>query len=228
MTKKIVLQAILYLLLSLYVSLCLLAEEPMLSLSFRDTDIRDVLRGIAMQNGINIVPDNSVTGNITIHLQNVSLDVGLKTLLEMNGFEYEKKGDIYLVRRQTTSTSTFNVSFQNGKLSVDADNVDVKQLLRDISKKTGLNIVVENDLTGNVTANVSNIPIEDVLYVILEPNGFVVKENNGVYDIRSGKQQQQQRGQGSLSILHRKGVLYMTSRTLQSLMSLQRLRHSAR
>jgi len=208
MKKKLVNKIVIFLL-SLYTTLCFAIEEPTLNLSIRDADIRDVLQGIAIQNGINIIPDTSVTGNVTINLQNAPFESGLKILLESNGFEYEKQGDVYLVKRKDNTAKSFDVTFQNSKLTVNADNADIRQLLREISKKTGLNIVADTALTGNVTANVSDVPVDEAIYAILEPLGFNVEENNGIYGIKMGRLQQQRGQQGSFSISYRKEKLFI-------------------
>jgi len=209
MKKKLVNKIVLFLILSLYAGVCFAAEELTLNLSIRDADIRDVLQGIAIQNGINIIPDTSVTGNVTINLQNAPFESGLKILLESNGFEYEKQGNVYLVKRKDNTAKSFDVTLQNNKLTVNADNADIKQLLREISKKTGLNIVADTGLTGNVTANVSDVPLDEAIYAIIEPLGFAIEENNGIYSIKMGRLQQQQRGQGSFSISYRKDKLFI-------------------
>ena len=206
MSKKLLVINTIFLV--IYASFCL--AEDTLNLSIRDADIRDVLQGIAIQNGINIIPDTSVIGNVTVNLQNAPFESGLRILLESNGFEYEKQGNVYLVKKKDNTAKSFDVTFQSNKLTVNADNADIKQLLREISKKTGLNIVADTGLTGNVTANVSDVPVDEAIYAILEPLGFAVEENNGIYGIKMGRLQQQQRGQqGSFSISYRKEKLFI-------------------
>ncbi len=181
------------------------SQEQLISLSCKDADIRDVLRGLAIQYSVNIIPDSNVSGNVTIHLQNVPFEIGLQTLLEINGFEYEKQNGVYLVHVKQNDVKSFEIVFADGKLSVDAENADVNQLLREISRQTGLNITTESGLTGNITAHLSSVPLGDAIYVLLEPGGFIVNENNGIYTVKTSKIQQ--RGQGSYTILYRKGKL---------------------
>jgi type II secretory pathway component GspD/PulD (secretin) len=211
----------LYLILLLYTAICFAAgdkqeappvmassaTEPLLTLSCKEADVRDVLRGIAMQYGINIVPDSNVVGNVTTYLQDAPFETGLATLLETNGFEYEKRDGIYLVHIKDSALKSFEVSFQDDKLTLDAENADVRQLLREISVKTAINIVSDGDLTGNITAHLSDVPLEEALYSLMTANGFIVDESNGIYRIRSSGVRTQQRGMGSFSVLHRNGKL---------------------
>ena len=210
MSKRRTCYILLYLVLFLVTMVCFAAEEdvatePLLSLSCKGADIRDVLRGIAMQYDVNIVPDSNVVGSVTIHLQDAPFEAGLRTLLETNGFEYEKQDGIYLVHVKDSTIESFEVSFQDGKLTVDAENADIGQLLREISVQAGLNIVSESGLTGSVTAHLSDVPMEEALYALLVANGFMLDEDNGIYRVRSGLRQQ--RGMGSFAIFYRNGKL---------------------
>ncbi len=188
------------------------ATEPLLTLSCKEADVRDVLRGIAMQYGINIVPDSNVVGNVTTYLQDAPFESGLATLLETNGFEYEKRDGIYLVHIKDSTLKSFEIGFQDGKLTVDAENADVRQLLRAISLKTGMNIVSESDLAGNITAHLSDLPLEEALYALLTANGFIVDKDNGIYRIRSSGMRTQQRGVGSFSVSYRNGRLFIDAK----------------
>lgn len=188
------------------------ATGLLLTLSCKEADVRDVLRGIAMQYGINIVPDSNVVGNVTTYLQDAPFETGLATLLETNGFEYEKRDGMYLVHIKDSALKSFEISFQDDKLTVDAENADVRQLLRAISLKTGMNIVSESDLAGNITAHLSDVPLEEALYALLTANGFIVDEDNGIYRIRSSGMRAQQRGVGSFSVSYRNGRLFIDAK----------------
>lgn len=201
----------LYLVLVLFTVVCFSAEgantaEPALTLSCKDADIRDVLRGIAMQYSINIVPDSNVMGNVTVYLQDVPFETGLSTLLESYGFGYEKREGMYFVYLKDSAAKSLEVSFQDGRLTLDVENADIGQLLREISRQTGLNIVAESGLTGEVTATLSDVLAEEALYSLLTANGFTVDEDDGIYRVRGGGIRQQ-RGIGTLSILYRNGKL---------------------
>ena len=81
MTKRQICYATLV---SLLIMVCLAekssAVEPLLNLNLKNADIKDVLRGIAMQYGVNIVPDGDVTGNVTIHLQDAPFETGQRII----------------------------------------------------------------------------------------------------------------------------------------------------
>jgi type II secretory pathway component GspD/PulD (secretin) len=180
-----------------------IAQNPQtLSLSCQNADIIDVLRGIAIQNNVNIVPDRSVTGTVTIYLDNAPFEEGLQTLLETNGFTYEKQNSIYLVRKQATATQNINISVANGQLTIDARNADVSEIIQKLSTEANINIVAESGLSGNITAHFSNIPIDDALYAIFSANNYTLYENGGIYRVGN-----RALSKGSFAIFSNKGLL---------------------
>ena len=68
-----------------------------LSLNFQNIEVRSVLQLIADFTGTNMVVSDSVTGNITLRLQNVPWDQALDIILKTKGLAMRKKGDVMLV-----------------------------------------------------------------------------------------------------------------------------------
>ena len=70
--------------------------EP-LSLNFHNIDLRSVLQIIADVTSLNLVVSDSVTGNITLHLDQVPWDQALDTVLSAKGLGKTQLGNILMV-----------------------------------------------------------------------------------------------------------------------------------
>ncbi len=68
-----------------------------LSLNFQDIEVRSVLQLIADFTGTNIVVSDTVSGNLTLRLQNVPWDQALDIILKTKGLAMRKNGDVMLV-----------------------------------------------------------------------------------------------------------------------------------
>ncbi|MFZ3155410.1 type IV pilus secretin PilQ [Pseudomonas sp.] len=68
-----------------------------LSLNFQDIDVRSVLQLIADFTDLNLVASDTVTGNITLRLQNVPWDQALDLVLKTKGLDKRKVGNVLLV-----------------------------------------------------------------------------------------------------------------------------------
>ncbi|MCM8757609.1 MAG: type IV pilus secretin PilQ [Candidatus Omnitrophica bacterium] len=74
-----------------------IAESENITLDFKEADIRNVLKIIAMKAGINIVATPEVMGTVSIRLENVPWQKALEVILKTYGFAYERVGNIITV-----------------------------------------------------------------------------------------------------------------------------------
>jgi len=72
-------------------------EEPLVSNIFQDTYILDALSDISAQTGIPIIADTTVTGFITMELNEVPLEQALKMILMPGGYVFKKMDGFYFV-----------------------------------------------------------------------------------------------------------------------------------
>jgi len=68
-----------------------------LSLNFQDIEVRSVLQLIADFTGLNLVASDTVSGRITLRLQNVPWDQALELVLKTKGLDQRKVGNVLLV-----------------------------------------------------------------------------------------------------------------------------------
>jgi len=68
------------------------------SLNFKDADLVDILRLLAVQNHLNIVASKKVTGKITVSLTDVNLQHALDAILKVNGYDWFIQGNIVVVK----------------------------------------------------------------------------------------------------------------------------------
>jgi len=79
----------------------------------------------------------------------------------------------------TTEVQTEERRFTGEPISLELKDADIKDVLRTFAKITGLNIVVDPDVTGSVTVNLENVPWDQCLDIVLRINRLdYVVENN--------------------------------------------------
>ncbi|WP_051986195.1 type IV pilus secretin PilQ [Pseudidiomarina salinarum] len=72
------------------------SQQP-ISLNFQDVPVRQLLQILAEENGLNLVASESVTGNITLRLENVPWERALETILRVKGLAKRIDGNILIV-----------------------------------------------------------------------------------------------------------------------------------
>lgn len=75
---------------------------------FIDTELRQALRDISAQAGVNIIADESVQGWVTADLKDVPLEKALEIVLAGGGYTFRWMGDYYLVGLPDVKNKTFN------------------------------------------------------------------------------------------------------------------------
>lgn len=158
------------------------APPQSLTLDFKDADVRDILRAVGTQFKLNIVVDQSVAGNVTIHLSNVPVADGLKMMLESNGFSLEQKGQVYYVKK-LDANRFMNIRVENGLLNLDVRNKDINEVMREISTQGRINIVTDYSVKGEISGLLHNIPVETGLTSLLSANGYLMRKRAGIFEV---------------------------------------------
>ena len=68
-----------------------------LTLNFQDIEVRAVLQLLAETSGLNVVVSDSVTGNVTLRLENVPWDQALDIILATKGLDMRQVGNVMLI-----------------------------------------------------------------------------------------------------------------------------------
>lgn len=150
----------------------LAAPGAAVTLDFKDTDLRDILRALGAQQGVSILPDPGIGGPVTIHLSDVPFEEALRALLESQGLTYTKQGTVYRVQRVKAAAFKVDWRREDSRLSVSATGADLGELAREITNRTGINVVLERGARATVTATLVDLPFEAVLGALAESNGL--------------------------------------------------------
>ena len=86
-------------------------KNPLISISLRDSDVKQVLRMFADKAGMNIVFHNSVSGSVTLDLVDVPLNDAFNMVMEINDLNYVVDNKTIIVAK--AGTSGFNFAKQD-------------------------------------------------------------------------------------------------------------------
>lgn len=155
--------------------------------SFKDTDLRDIFRGLAYQHGLNVFIDNTVNKKVTISLNHVRVYDAMKFLCKQNNLDLSLKGGIFEIslhpapRVVPPPKHLPYVAFQSGALWISASNDDLLDVVHAIRKKSDRNILVMAGTTGKITGELNDINFDIGFTQIMNNNGFAVEKRDGIY-----------------------------------------------
>jgi type II secretory pathway component GspD/PulD (secretin) len=141
------------------------ASSELISLDFKNTDIKDVLRALANQSKVSIIVADDTVGNVTLHLSKVTLSQALEALSKNYKLNCVKSKNVYYV--SPVDNSLLKIEFKEGFLTVEARDANIKRLYEQISQKTGFNLVPSPDLQGKVSILINHSPLPDAIKTLL-------------------------------------------------------------
>jgi type IV pilus assembly protein PilQ len=169
-------------------------DTSKITFDFIDADVRDVLRAIGIQTGVNIVVDKSVEGTITVHLEKVSLTEGLNMMLKANGYTLEQRENYFFVKKMEKERRK-DITATAERITLDVKNIPADELIRDVAIQSKINIVADQTVTGDITGILYNVPLERGLSSLLSANGFILKKSGGIYEVtKAGGQPGRRKG----------------------------------
>lgn len=163
--------------------------------------------------------------------QNVKLIISATGDYEQLAYQADNKFTVD-VKPVTSATSNGGTGaqpvYKGQRISLNFQNIPVRSVLQLLADFTGLNIVVSDAVTGNVTLRLKNVPWDQALAIILQAKGLAERRSGNVVMIAPAnvieEQERQQimalRAQEQLAPLHTEifQIRYAKAATLAALL----------
>jgi type IV pilus assembly protein PilQ len=134
---------------------------PVFTLEFRDADLKDVLRALGQENGMNVIIGEEVNGKLTLSFQRVTVHEAFDAILKINNLISFQDGTIIRVVKSpfgegenNMATEIIPINFATAKESADT----VKTLLSkqgSVAIDIRTNTLIVRDVPDNVARIVS-------------------------------------------------------------------------
>ena len=109
--------------------------EDNITLDFRDTDIREIIKMIAQKSGTNIIAEKSVRGNVTVRLTDVYYEEAMNLIAKTNGFAVRKIGNTWILAEEKKLINAFEKGLTITKRLQYAKAADVSKIISQTIKK---------------------------------------------------------------------------------------------
>ncbi len=155
------------------------------NLSFKDTDLRDIVRALSHQHGVNVFLDNSVNKRMTVALQRVRVYDAIKFLADENGLVLKVEGGIFKMlpppAPPPTPARIPSVGYDTGLLTVSLKDDDIEGVVAEIQKKSGKNILIISGTTGTVSGTLRSVDFDIGFTQLMNNSGYAVQKRSGIY-----------------------------------------------
>lgn len=164
------------------------------ALNFKDTDIRDVLRGIAINNETNISVDNRLNLKINIALYNLTVFDAVKLIALDNGCDFIYDETRFIVKTKEAPIQApppplpdaipiIGFNYLTNRINIESNNVNIDKFVDELRKATNKNFLLTKGTSGKISGMLKQINLTKGLKNILMNNGFVLNEKDSIFYI---------------------------------------------
>lgn len=163
------------------------ALQTISAINVRGGDLRDVLRGIGADAGLNLVVDDEISRQVTLSLENIEALEAVLYLAEEYDLTVIQTGTVFRVRLpDPLAPEPLRISFDGEKLSVDVSDADVTEFAQRVTEVSGVNVITGIGVSGRISGFLQNADFDDGLKAVVENNGYALATQSGIYVIEQG------------------------------------------
>jgi len=154
-----------------------ISQSEKFMMDFRNQKISDIIYSLAEIYDESVVVDETVTGNISYHLEENNFENALKKLCDNSHLYLSKSDGAYFVSRIKISID------EKEKISINSEDVNIELFINTLSRKVNKTIMYDSLPNTVVSIRVANSDVEDILnLVLLKLPGFgLEKVSEGFY-----------------------------------------------
>ncbi|BAC88861.1 secretin N-terminal domain-containing protein [Gloeobacter violaceus] len=159
------------------------SPEERVSLKVRDGDVKDTLALLGRVARANVVTESSVSGRVSLNLEQVTFNDALTAVAQVAGLTINKsEGNVYVVSQLKSGLPQLPVPTTPGgadpskrPVSFSVKSAELGTVVENISNQAGAQLIIKGQLSDRVTGRVSGIPFEEALGQLLNGTryGFV-------------------------------------------------------
>ncbi|MCG8372304.1 MAG: secretin and TonB N-terminal domain-containing protein, partial [Balneolales bacterium] len=158
------------------------------NINVQDIDSRDFLRALGRQYNVNVLVDNRLNRRLTLRLSEVSIIEVLIFVVQEHGLSLNQSGQVFRIREYIPPEPEPEIiepeiAYENNLLTIDLVEVELSEVTRILTELTGRNIIARNGVSGSITGYLQEVEFENGLAIILNNNGFSLREKDGIYII---------------------------------------------
>jgi type IV pilus assembly protein PilQ len=143
-----------------------------------------LLRGIGEQYGVNLIVDDQIQQTATVRLGRISVLDALQLICREHGLSLLQSGPVFRVRRPPDPPpEPPTVAVDDGRITLDLSNDDLGAVAEVLTKKTDTNVLLNEGVDGTLSGYLERVPLKSGLSTLLENNGYVLREREGIFVI---------------------------------------------
>ncbi|WP_196156871.1 type IV pilus secretin PilQ [Reinekea sp. G2M2-21] len=156
-----------------------------LSLNFQDIEVRDVLQIIANYIGFNLVASDSISGTITLRLNNVPWDQALELVLKTNGLDKRQSGNVLMVAPAAELAEQERLELESRKQAVQLAPLRTEYVQINYARASDIAAIISSSNGSTTAADASSEGGDSSAQAAQSDGGFLSSRGSVSVDDRT-------------------------------------------
>lgn len=164
--------------------------DSLLSLDLQQVELVRFTRELTRVSGRNVVVEQGVTGRLSGYLAAVPFEVGLRALLDTNGFRLRVVEGLYRIDRGEVPAEGPGsrlgrslVTVTDSLVTLDVTTVELQRVLQELALQSGIDLITYGRLQGTVTARLTRVSLDQALTYLFRGTTYTFRNDKGIYFI---------------------------------------------
>jgi len=160
----------------------------LLTLQAENADITRILEMIAREAEVNILYGNDVRGPVTVQFRDLPVMTALTTILEANGFLFDRRPDhLYVYRTQTHPNIKIFYDEERKIFSLAIKNAPLNEVLGELAQKAGENLIIYSNVMYMINSVLlDNVTLEEAFSYLLQGTPYIYQKKEKAYIFGDG------------------------------------------
>jgi type II secretory pathway component HofQ len=147
--------------------------------------VGDAVREVSRACSLNVVLDSAVSGRVSLRFVDAVASEVLAGLARAASLEVTQEGTIYRLR-PLARKNAIDLNINRGRLSANISGADVRDVVAALSEQAHVSMVPDADLTGTLSASLSDVALDQGIRAIFQGAGYTVTVRRGILHIAGG------------------------------------------
>ncbi|MEM9665205.1 MAG: hypothetical protein AAF970_09735, partial [Bacteroidota bacterium] len=170
----------------------IIVQDSLLTLNLQGEPVEQVITLLAERSGHNLVLQPGVRGALRGRLQRVPFEVGLRTIMETNGFTVREKEDIYYIDQANLAGEDGQPRGQlwvqvddEERITLDVTQAPITAVLREVASQLDVNLVTYDTPDRPISAKVSGLTFDETLNFLFKGTDITYRQEGALYIVGS-------------------------------------------
>ena len=166
-------------------------QDSLVTLQVKDKDVLEFIEEYGANTGVNLLWEPGIHGKVSGTLKDLSFEQAFRTLMDVNGFQVEKKNSCLVVHQKVEGdvalANDASRMWKDGDyFEVHLDGVSIGDALKELTALSQLNLAMYGNLDEKVRLDFRSVSLEELLRSIFRGSRYTYMLDSNMLSVSQG------------------------------------------